>query len=89
MLLRNGQVGFDPVIIEGENCLSKQERAEYDRLDTECLREAKKIMNSAVKTGKSWREISADISGANRERYARMLSILENARRRDDENRMY
>lgn len=39
MLLKYGKVELETVVTEGEDCFCKQERAEYDRLSTECLQD--------------------------------------------------
>lgn len=85
MLLKDGKAGFAPVVTEGEDCLSKQERAEYDRLSTECLQDARKIIKDAVGTEESWQETSLKISEVNKERTAQMFGILKNARQREQE----
>ena len=85
MLLKDGKAGLEPVVTECEDCLSKQERAEYDRLSAECLQDARKIIKDAVETEKSWKDTSLKISEANKERTAQMFDILEKARQREQE----
>jgi hypothetical protein len=87
VLMKDGKAGLGPVVTECKDCLSKQERAEYDRLSTECLQDARKIIKDAVETGESWQETSLKISEANKERTAQMFGILENARQREQEER--
>ena len=85
MLLSTGQAGIETVITEEEKYLNKQERAEYDRLHAECLKEGREIIKNAVEAGESWRETSLKISEVNRKRTTQMLSILESAMQREQE----
>lgn len=82
MLLKEGQKGFDPVLIEYEKYLNELEHEEYSRLEAECSAESERIIKESIENNISWEETSSKISKVNKKRTARMFEILEKAMNR-------